>query len=156
MPKRSPRPRLREGVGQARAGRGRELSGPTVVLEEYDLPLELAGAGRIQWLQFAANPMTWWTEADLPTIAQYCAALDAVDRARTGSPAGWAAASREVRALADALGLTPMARARMGLRKSPHTGGIEDPDSGSGDDTGADPAEVIPFGSLVDDDGNPQ
>lgn len=88
-------------------------------LEQFDLPVELGGAGRLAWLQFAANPMPWWTDADVPTVAQYCSALDVLDAARSGPAYAWAAANREVRSLADALGLTPMARARLGLRKGP-------------------------------------
>jgi phage terminase small subunit len=100
----------------------------------------------LQWLQFAADPMPWWTEADLSTVAQYCAALDVLEAARGGKAYAWAAASREVRALADALGLTPMARARMGLRK-PKAGGGR-----GGDDAGRDgsPAPVIPIDELLD------
>lgn len=152
MPKRSPRPRLREGVGRTRGGRSDELLGPQVVLEDYDLPLELAGAGLIQWLQFAADPMPWWTEADLPTIAQYCASPDALEAAREGSMSGWAVVSKEIRALADALGLAPMARARMGLRRPTGAGRV--PAGGSKQVDEGEPARVIPLDELVDVDGN--
>lgn len=147
MPKRAPRPTLRQGVGQSKSGRAGEIGAP-VDLTGYDVPLKLGAPGRLQWLQFAADPMPWWTEADLPTVAQYCAALDAVERAQDGSAAGWAAASREVRALADALGLTPMARARMGLRRAP--GPSSGSSSGGDGPAEGDPAPVIPLGDLVD------
>ena len=115
MPKRIPRPRLREGVGQSKVGRSSALDGPPVDLADYDLPFELSGAGRLQWLQFAGDPMPWWTEADLPSIAHFCLILG-----RLGDTEGadsLSKLSRELRMLEDQLGLSPMARARMGLSK---------------------------------------
>lgn len=144
MPRRAPRPRLRDGVGRGAAGRSGELAGALVELEGFDLPVELGAAGRLAWLQFAANPMPWWTDADLSTVAQYCSALDVLDAARSGPVYAWAAANREVRSLADALGLTPMARARLGLKKGP---GVPRSPLAAADE----PREPIPVDVLLGD-----
>ncbi len=147
MPKKAPRPKLRDAVGETKEGRNAETAGPRLDMLEYDIPFELGGKGRIQWLQWSADPLPWWSDADLPTVAQYCAALDAIEAARGGSAAGLGVAHKELRHLADALGLTPMSRARLGLRKTPVQPDWDDADA----ENPGGPAEVISLDDLLDD-----
>lgn len=150
MTRRAPRPRLREGVGEARRpGHGLE-DGRRIDLLAYDPPFKLSGRGLLQWQQFAADPMPWWSDADLPTIAQYCAAISKLTPGMGAN--GWALVSRELRQLSDALGLNPMARARLKLGKGPVAGASADQPA----DTDGEEAEVIPIGDLVDGDGKPK
>ncbi len=117
MPKRVPRPRLRKGVGESRAGRFSEFEGEPLDFVGFDLPVELNAAGQLQWLQFSADPLPWWTEADLPAIAHCCflfGRLSECDSADAVSKI-----SRELRQVEDSLGMTPMSRARMALRQPP-------------------------------------
>jgi phage terminase small subunit len=133
------RPELRAATGRAPDGRAGELEGEPLNLVAYDVPVDLGEAGRLQWLNFAEAPLPWWTEADLPTIAQYCVCWDDV---HTTSPSNKANLHRELRMLADQLGLSPMSRARMAINKTPAQR------KNAGDDEGGKPAEVIEAGSL--------
>lgn len=88
----------------------------TVDLADYEPAVELHTPGRHLWQQFAADPPFWWTEADLPTVALLCNAMD--DLAVMDAGAGKATMYKEARQLLGELGLSPTSRGRLKLTEA--------------------------------------
>lgn len=147
MPKREPRPTLREGVGQGKtAAAGARPTGPLLELEQFDPPFPLNDHGRAQWAAFASDPMPWWTDADVPSIGHYCLLVGRMSSKGTSNDA-LTKLSRELRLVGDQLGVTPMSRARLKIAHTNQTSTDEG-------DTGDGPvAEVVAIGELFDGEG---
>lgn len=107
---------------------------PTTTLDLSNIQplLPLESKGRELWDYLAADPPFWLTEADVPMVAVWCAATDAVKAALSTVPIGkngdhelpaasvaqQAAIIKEWRALADQLGMTPTSRSRLKLTEA--------------------------------------
>ncbi len=145
MTKRTPRPTLRNGVGQGKAKTDRHQKPADLLeLELFDPMFPLNAAGRDQWARFAADPLPWWTDADVPTISHFCLIVGRMSVRNIGVDS-LTKLSREARMLEDQLGLSAMSRARLKIVHSnkPQGDGAAEVDEGQGDG-----ADVIPIGEL--------